>query len=86
MSVESTYIKKSDGNVYLRQVEKLKDVNDVEFTTQDKEVIFDAQRHVPQLQSKLSELQAEITDSKTEETRLINQITAIEAAVASKIR
>ena len=83
MAVERTYEKRGDI-MHLRVVEKRTDILGTEFTLTDQEVEFDHEKHLPQLANKLIELQAEIADLQTEETRLVEQITAIEAARDTK--
>ncbi len=85
MATIDTYRKGEDGKIYLRHIETKNDINEIEFTIIDKEVEFNTNRHLPRLQTDLSELRTEISKLQTEETRLINKIAAIETAVASKV-
>ncbi len=80
MTVTDTYSKKADGRIYLRHVETRSDVDGKEFTIQDAEVEFDHRKHLPQLQKKLADVRSEIADLETEETRLVNKISAVETA------
>jgi hypothetical protein len=80
MPVTDTYTKKPDGKVYLRHVETRADVIGKEFTIQDQEVVFDYEKHLPQLEKKLVDLRLEIAELETEETRLVEKIAAVETA------
>lgn len=79
MTVTDTY-EKRDGKIYLRHLETRADVNGNEFTIQDVEVEFDYRKHLPQLQEKLADVRSEIAELETEETRLVNKISAVETA------
>ena len=80
MGVTDTYSKKTDGKIYLRHVETRSDVNGKEFTVQDAEVEFGHSKHLPQLQKKLADVRSEIAELETEETRLVNKISAVKTA------
>ena len=80
MTVTDTYSKKADGKIYLRRVETRTDIKRTEFTIQDVEVEFDYRKHLPQLQEKLADVRSEIAELETEETRLVNKISAVETA------
>ena len=85
MAVEKTYEKRGD-KVYLRVIEKRKDITGAEFTVRDIEVEFDHKKHLPQLAKKLTELQSDTIDFKVDEARLIENIAAIEAAVKTAVK
>ena len=79
-TITETFTKKQDGNIYLRQVEKEQDINSVEFTTRDVEVLFHYRKHLVQLRDNLREIREEISELEKEETRLVTRIAAIIAA------
>ena len=55
-------------------------INGKEFTIQDVEVEFDYRKHLPQLRNELADIRSEIAGLETEETRLVNKISAVETA------
>ena len=80
MAVELTYRKREDGKVLVRHVETREDVNGQTFTVADIEKEFNHERHIPQFTKQLEDVRSEIALLEKEETRLVNEITAIKNA------
>ena len=80
MTTTTTFSKKQDGEVYIKQVTTAVDIQGKTVTLKNEEMKYDHAKLIPYLQNKLAELQAEIAELKTEETHLINRISDIETA------
>ncbi len=80
MTVVSTYTKKLDGEIYERRIITRVDVNGKEFTIKDEERVFNYRHYLPRLESRVTELDAEIAELENEKTKVVNKIGAIKVA------